>query len=379
MKKIVLLTTTRADYGKIKPILRTLHQDKNMDVNVFVTGMHMLEKFGNTYLEVLEDNLGRIICDEDYHYESRMDISLANVIGAFSKFVRTIQPDMVIVHGDRLDAMAGAIVGAFNGFWVTHIEGGEISGTIDESIRHSISKLAHFHFVANEEAQKRLIQLGEPAQNVYIIGSPDVDIMLNDDLPSLKWTQDHYDIPFQIYGILLYHPVFTDLQYLSGYIKNILNVLKKSEKNYVVIYPNNDPGNEIIRRAYEELSCIGQFRIIPSMRFEAFLTLLRHADFMIGNSSAGIREACVYGVPVIDIGSRQTGRYNLAILKNVLHVNHNEFEIEAALQALPRHTQRSLYFGAGNSAEAFYHILQSNSFWTASKQKRFVDIAMDSI
>lgn len=373
-KKIVFMSGTRADYGKIKPILRAVHTSDLFESHIFVTGMHLLEKFGSTYSEVIRDGFGTIHCDDDYYYETRMDVATANAISNFARLVRREKPDMIVVHGDRLEALAGAIVGAFNNILVAHIEGGEISGTIDESIRHGVSKFAHLHFAANDEAKKRLIQLGEPESNVFVIGSPDVDVMLGPGLPSLEEVKRHYEIPYDEFSILLYHPVVTELDQIDEQIHLLLGTLEASRCNFVGIYPNNDPGNEAIRRAYERLSHIDRFRFIPSMRFEHFLTLLKSAKFIIGNSSAGIREACVYGTPAIDIGSRQHARYNPAVLKNVTHTEYDTEMIFRAIDLASQCRFPSTHFGAGGSAEAFYETLSDAAIWTTPTQKLFRDI-----
>lgn len=379
MRKIVFLTGTRADYGKIKSILKVIHARNGMEVDIFVTGMHMLAQFGNTYAEVVKDGLGRVHCDEDYAYEPRMDMAIANVIRHFSRFVRKIEPDMIVVHGDRLDALAGAIVGAFNNIMVAHIEGGEVSGTIDESIRHAISKFAHIHFVANAEARQLLLHLGEKKESIHIIGSPDVDVMLGDSLPDIDKVKTHYTISFDQYAILLYHPVVTELERLPEQVEKLIKVLKGDQRNYVIIYPNNDPGNEIIRRAYEVAASHERFHLLPSMRFEYFLMLLKHAEFIIGNSSAGIREACVYGIPAIDIGSRQYSRCNLKKMKNVIHVEYEETELKNALGIINKCRHQQCHFGSGGSAEAFYSILENENTWMIPLQKYFIENTASSL
>jgi len=372
-RTIAFLTATRADYGKLKSVLRRLHDDPQFDVHIFVTGMHMLERFGGTAAEVLEDGYGDIVCDEDYHYEPRMDVAISNVIQTFSRFVRKVRPGIIAVHGDRLDAIAGAIVGAFNNILVAHIEGGEISGTIDESIRHAVSKFSHLHFVANQEAKTRLIQMGESKDNIFVVGSPDIDMMLSPELPSFEEVLLRYDIPFREYGILLYHPVVTEVKDLENHVHEVITALKDSKKNYVAIYPNNDPGNEIIRRAYEKLP--NNFHVYPSMRFEYFLTLLKNAEFIVGNSSAGIREACVYGIPAIDIGTRQSARYSIKILKNIIHTYYRKDDILDAIARAPNFRHISMNFGAGESAGGIHSVLSRSAIWATPKQKQFRDLS----
>ncbi|NBO09243.1 MAG: UDP-N-acetylglucosamine 2-epimerase (hydrolyzing), partial [Actinobacteria bacterium] len=184
-RKIIFLTGTRADFGKLKSLMLRLQADEHFEVHVFVTGMHMLSKYGSTWEEVRKAGLTNLYRFINQNENDSMDHILAKTIAGLSDYVREVVPDMLVVHGDRLEPLAGAIVGAFNNIRVAHIEGGEVSGTIDEVIRHSISKMSHLHFVANVQAKKRLLQLGEADETIHVIGSPDVDLMNSLDLPSL--------------------------------------------------------------------------------------------------------------------------------------------------------------------------------------------------
>ncbi|MGL5507178.1 MAG: UDP-N-acetylglucosamine 2-epimerase, partial [Paraclostridium sp.] len=293
MKKIVFLTGTRADYGKLKSLMKKVDKCEQFDLYVFVTGMHMLNKYGSTYIEVEKDGFRNVYkyINQKSDANQYMDITLSNTIIGFSNYCDEIQPDMIVVHGDRVEALAGAIVGAFNNIRVMHIEGGEVSGTIDEFIRHAITKMSHFHLVANEEAKKRIIQLGEREESVFVFGSPDIDIMYSNTLPSIESVRKKYYINFDKYSILMYHPVTTEVDKLKENIKNVVDAVIQSGKNYVVIYPNNDSGSDLILKEYSKFKNNSKFVIYPSMRFEYFLTLLKECEFIIGNSSSGIREA----------------------------------------------------------------------------------------
>ncbi|RKD23554.1 UDP-N-acetylglucosamine 2-epimerase (hydrolysing) [Caminicella sporogenes DSM 14501] len=375
MKKIVFLTGTRADYGKIKSLMKKIEEHKKFELYIFVTGMHLLSKYGSTYKEIEKDGFKNIYKYINQKANAHMDIILSNTILGFSNYVSEIKPDMIVVHGDRLEALAGAIVGAFNNIKVAHIEGGEVSGTIDESIRHAITKFSHIHFVANEEAKKRVIQLGEREDSIYIIGSPDIDIMASDNLPTLEYVKEHYEIDFENYAIFIYHPVTTEVHKLKENIKNVVDALIKSNKNYVVIYPNNDEGSEIILNEYKRFKYNSHFKIFPSIRFENFLTLLKNCDFMIGNSSAGVRETGVYGIPSIDIGNRQQGRYDLNKSKHIVHVNNDSVEILNAIKNINKmNVTTQLLFGDGKSDEKFIKILESSKVWEKQYQKKFIDI-----
>ena len=375
-KKILFLTGTRADYGKMKPLMLALEDDSNYEVYIFVCGMHLSSKFGSTYMEVLKDNYKNTYIAFGLNQTQNTSINLGNTICCLEGYVENIKPDMIVVHGDRMDAMAGAIVGALNNLIVAHIEGGELSGTIDESIRHAISKFAHVHFVCNEEAKNRLIQLGEEENRIYVIGSPDIDVMMSDYLPSLDDAKKRYNIPFDEYGIFMYHPVTTEYEMVGEKIRTIVDAVIESEKNFIVVYPNNDLGSEVILNELHRVKNNKHFVMYPSLRFEYFLTLLKHAEFMIGNSSAGIRETGIYGIPAIDIGTRQHGRYCVEKSGNIQHISE---EKEAVLEAIGRiddYRTSAFLYGNGNSTQKFMDAINSCDFWDITIQKHFVDFEM---
>jgi len=371
-KKIVFLTGTRADFGKIKPLISSIESQDGFETHIFATGMHLLALYGSTINEVKKAGFQNIFphFNQSGATSHQMDLILANTIQGLSLYVRELQPDMIVVHGDRVEALAGAIVGALNNILVAHIEGGELSGTIDELIRHAVSKLSHLHFVANQDAKQRLIQMGENEKAVHIIGSPDVDIMLSENLPELHEVKQHYEIPFDNYFLFMHHPVTTEITHLQRKISAVVNGLKDSGKNFIVIYPNNDTGSEIILEHILPLNKLSNFRVFPSLRFENFLTLLKHAQAIVGNSSAGIREAPVYGVPTINIGSRQANRFNYP---SIININENYEEVKKALSSLPENCSPSLHFGLGNSSELFLNLLLNTSVWDIPTQKNFID------
>ena len=372
-KKVLFLTGTRADYGKMKPLMLALEKYEMFDVFVFVCGMHLSETFGSTYREVLKDNYQNVYVAFGLNQSQNMSINLGNTISCLTGYVENIKPDMIVVHGDRMDAMAGALVGALHNIVVAHIEGGELSGTIDESIRHAISKFAHVHFVCNDEAKHRLIQLGEEERRIFVIGSPDIDVMMSDNLPTFEEAKRRYDLSFEHYGILMYHPVTTEYDVIGDKIKTVVDAVINSDRNYIVVYPNSDLGSEVILNEYKRLRDNDRFAIFPSLRFEYFLTFLKNADFMMGNSSAGIREAGIYGVPSIDIGTRQQGRYSLEKALNIQHVCEDKNEIRHALENIEQHQTSAFLYGNGDSTGRFVNIVEQELFWNIEIQKRFVD------
>lgn len=373
-KKILFISGTRADYGKIKSLINILNDDDNFEVFIFATGMHLLSKYGYTYKEIEKDGFPFIFPFVNQNHYTNMSLALSNTINGLSYYIDETNPDAIVVHGDRLEALAGAIVGAFNNIRVLHIEGGEVSGTIDESIRHAITKLSNFHFVANDEAKKRIIQLGEPEDNIFVFGSPDIDIMYSDKLPKIKDVKKRYEIPFDNYNILMYHPVTTEIDKIKDNICHVVDAVLNSNENYVVIYPNNDSGSEIILKEYERFKGNDNFKVIPSMRFEYFLSLLRATDCMVGNSSSGIRETSIYKIPTVDIGSRQSGRYDINNSPNIIHVDENENIVDAIKNAKKIFVDKSSNFGSGKSDILFHNILLDSYIWDTPIQKQFIDV-----
>lgn len=376
-RKIVFVTGTRADFGKLKPLINSVEKSDLFECYVFVTGMHTLSRYGSTFHEVEKQGYKNIFVYMNQTNITEMDIILANTIVGFSNFVKEIAPDMIVVHGDRVETLAGAIVGSFDNILVSHIEGGELSGTIDELIRHAVTKLSHIHFVSNEEAKRRLIQMGEIESSIFVIGSPDIDIMKSDNLPTVQEAKTRYEIPFDEYAIFIYHPVTTEIETLEKDIKVVVSTLIESNKNYIVIYPNNDRGSDIILREYKRFSNKMNFKIFHSLRFEFFLTLLKNSKFIIGNSSAGVREAEIYGVPTVNIGSRQKNRTKS---KNILNVDNNREDILKAIsEAENKKINPASHFGDGDSSKRFYEIITNENIWNISIQKQFLDLKNDSI
>jgi len=373
MKKIVFLTGTRADFGKLKSLIKITQEDPSYDVYVFATGMHMNSVYGLTYIEIYKAGFKNIYTFINHDRIEYMDRTLAKTIDGFSHYVSEIKPDLIVVHGDRVETLAGAIVGSLNNILVAHIEGGELSGTIDELIRHSVSKLSHIHLVTNYEAKKRLIQLGELDSSIFIIGSPDLDLINSKRLPTFDEVKNYYDIEFKKYALAIFHPVTTEYNDIVQNIKEFVDVIIDSDLNYILIYPNNDLGSVEILKEYERLKDTSKVKIFPSLRFEYFLKILKNAEFMIGNSSAGIREAPYCNIPSINIGSRQNNRVNLNSVINCDYSKKNIFAaihvaLEMKIEVVPDD------FGSGNSDKLFSNLLQQDEFWNINYQKQFQDI-----
>lgn len=373
LKKIVFLTGTRADFGKIKSLIQTLEEQQDFEAFVFVTGMHLQEIYGYTLIEIERCNFTNVFTFENHTHETTMDLTLAKTIEGLSNYCKTINPDMIVVHGDRVETLAGAIVGSLNNILVAHIEGGEVSGTVDELIRHSVSKLSHIHFVSNKQAAKRLLQMGEVKESIFTIGSPDIDIMFSNNLPALETAKKYYVIPFDDYALVMFHPVTTEFHSMKQYAIDFVDCLLEDNHNYIVVFPNNDLGSQYIIDEFKRLEGNTRFRIFPSLRFEYFLTLLKNSQFIIGNSSAGIREAPYYGIPIINIGTRQQNR---AIHADIINTDYSKKDIKESLSKIDSHKVQisDNDFGEGNSNELFLQSLKKNDIWRLNHQKQFRDI-----
>lgn len=183
-----------------------------------------------------------------------------------------------------------------------------------------------------------------------------------------------YNINFENYAIMIYHPVISEIDFLKNKIKVLVDSIIESDRNYVVIYPNNDMGSDIILEEYKRL--IGNDKIImyPSIRFEYFLTLLKYSDFVIGNSSLGIRESGIYGIPTINVGTRQNGRYDLRTQKNICCVNEKKSEIINAINEIEKYKYKDKMFGNGDSDKRILKILECDNLWKRNIQKKFISI-----
>jgi UDP-N-acetylglucosamine 2-epimerase (hydrolysing) len=373
MKKIIFVTATRADYGKLKNVILSIQKLKEFNVHVFITGMHNLSVYGSTFDEIKKDKVQNI---KKFHNQTLGENSskiFSKTILGFLDYINKINPDLVVIHGDRIEPLACAVVCCLNNIKIAHFEGGELSGTIDETFRHSISKLCNIHFVTNSVAKKRLIQMGELSNSIFITGSPDVDLILSKNLPSLNDVKKRYEINFKSYAIALFHPVTTDIKNLKKYLHRFIKSLKLSKENIVLIFPNNDLGSEIIIKEYKKIRN-KNIKVFPSLRFEYYLTLLKNCKFIIGNSSSGIMEAPYYGVATINIGNRQNNRANML---SIINCNYEISNILRAIKKLSvtKKFTKSRFFGDGRSASKILKILKSKKIWKMNNQKQFKDIA----
>jgi UDP-N-acetylglucosamine 2-epimerase (hydrolysing) len=371
-KRLLFVTGTRADYGKLEPLAKAA-QDAGFHISFFITGMHMMKRYGETRLEVKRFAGAEFFEFVNQREGDALDFILSKTILGFSDFVHEHRPDLVIIHGDRVEALAASIVCAMRYIRSAHVEGGEVSGTIDESIRHCNTKLCATHFVSSESAKARVLALGESPERVFNIGSPELDTHARPSGVSIQEVKARYAIPFDEYGIAVFHPVTSEQDTIGAQAQSLFGALEASGKCFVVIAPNNDPGTEDIFAVLEKLPP-ERFRLIPSMRFHYFSELMKNAAVMVGNSSAGVREAPFLGLPSLDVGTRQNQRASGSSI--VSASAHDAQAIAAFLQThWHHHALASQAFGSGRSSEQFVSVLQTISYWSQGQQKAFAETA----
>lgn len=330
MIKICCVTGTRADYPRIRSVLKRLDEDSFFELQIVVTGSHLLPDYGDTYKEIIDD--GFTIAKKVPMFTEEFDTPYGMtrcVGGAMKKLAdayQELKPDVMLITVDRVETLAAASAAALMNLPIFHVQGGEVTGTIDESIRHAVTKLSHFHFAATEESKNRIIKMGEPDDKVFNTGCPYID-----ELDSYNYlSKDEISKLYQLdlvrkNAILTLHSVTTEHEDSFQQIKILLDALKKYDLNIIAIYSNSDAGG---RKIIELLKNTTRLNLIPNIKSDHFASLMKHCDLMIGNSSAGIREAPTFKLPVVNIGSRQNGR------ERGINVIDCEFEVASIKKAL---------------------------------------------
>lgn len=369
-RNILFVTGTRADYGKLEPLaLASLHAGHR--VTFFVTGMHMMEKYGLTKTEVHRNNRFNVVEFTNQRDGDPQDVILAKTVIGFSDFLQEHRPDLVIIHGDRVEALACSLVCSTNYVRCAHVEGGEVSGTIDEQFRHCNTKLSSVHLVSSEEARSRVIRMGELRESIHVIGSPELDIHGRPSGVTIDEVLHRYQINSRDFGICIFHPVTSESDSIGAQAAALFRALKKSGRFFVVILPNNDPGADQILCEIEGLPQ-ERFRILPSMRFIYFSELMRNSSAIIGNSSMGVREAPFLGIPSLDVGTRQANRAQSASLW-ACQASDGEMIARFLSEAWGKRFPCDRNFGSGDAAQKFVALLEQPDFWSQPLQKYFVE------
>ncbi len=331
MRTIAAITGSRGEWGYIRPILSLIDKDPALDYRIVATNMHLLPTFGRSVQEIEKDGFRvdeRIYMTFDGYTAATMTKSLACLLLELPTALQRMRPDIILLAGDRGEQLMGAIAGLHLGIPVAHIQAGELSGNVDGIIRHSITKLAHIHFAANEEFAERVRRMGEQDFRIFTTGAPLVDELASGLVTSEEELRMRYHLGDADRLILtVQHPVTEEEAAAGEQVTETINALTQINWPTVFVYPNGDAGSELIRSQLAKLKR-PHFRMFRNLPRQDYLGFMKMATVMVGNSSSGIMEAPSFGKPAVNIGRRQNGRPQAA---NVINVGYCKDEIITAV------------------------------------------------
>lgn len=379
-RKVCIAITTRGNYAKMKSVIRAIEARPGLELEIVAGGMAILPRFGNT-AQTMRDNNFRV--DREVHFlvEGENPAAMAKSGGLavieFATIFGELKPDVVVVIADRFECLAIAMAASYLNIPLAHVEGGEISGSVDECIRHAITKLSHLHFPANPEAAQRIVRLGEDPATVFTVGATSLDAMRELDLEDMGPTIDLQeklgqgpvlDLK-QPYLVVIQHPVTTEYAANREHVDQTVAAIEELGINTVWIGPNMDAGSDGVSQGIRHFCDHRQpayVHFLKSLPIEHYAPLLRNAACLVGNSSSGIRESAFLGTPTVNIGTRQVGRQRGA---NVIDVGYDREQI---LGAIRRQLEHGRYepdhiYGAGDAGYKMAEVLETA---VLSPQKR---------
>ena len=333
-RKICIITGTRAEYGLLKPVMMAVKNSKTLELFLMVTGMHLSEEFGKT-IELIEKDGFKISYKVKMNPKKDNAESMAKSIGrgiiGIAESFRKTKPDITVVLGDRIEALAGAIASAYINIPVAHIHGGDVNKAgLDELARHAITKMSHIHFPATKKSMERIIRMGEDRQHVFLTGAPGLDSILKE--PVIPKSELARKINASLEGpflLLLQHSVTTQIGNARAQIRETLAAIEELKIATLIIYPNSDAGGRAIIEEIEKKRNPPFVRIFKNLPHDLYLGLLKYASVLVGNSSSGIIEAPSYRLPVVNIGIRQEGRQRST---NIIDAPHDKKAIARAIR-----------------------------------------------
>ena len=384
-RKICIVTGTRAEYGHLYWVIKRIHEDPDLELQLLVTGMHLSYEFGLTVKEIEKDQFP-ISERVEMLLSSDTETAIATSMGVgmigFAKAYERLKPDILMVSGDRFELLSAVAAIIPFRIPVAHIAGGETTeGAIDEVIRHALTKMSRVHFTSTDKYSDRVIQMGERPENVFCFGAPGLDNVYNLKLMDREDLSGNLGIPNdEKFGMVTYHPVTLEKDTADYQISELLKALaKRSDIYWVFTLPNADPGGRVIMERIEEFVSAypGKRKVFTSLGQLRYLSLAKHAELMAGNSSSGIIEAPSFGLPVVNIGDRQAGRIRA---QNVIDVE--EFREERISDALDKAVSTEFKcslrgminpYGEGNSSGKIVDVLKNLSLDDLVK-KQFQDV-----
>lgn len=357
-RKIFIVTERRADFSRFKPILELIKKDNKLDYILVVTGSHLLKRHGYTIKEIKKSKFKIYekfaMFDKDYNSNDKgsgMSKALGVAVVKITKILEKSKPDLILSGFDIAANFAVTVAGAHMNIPVAHVQGGEVSGNIDESLRHAMSKFSHYHFTANDDSKNRLIKMGELKENIFAVGCPSLDALFAEKNISRNEILKKFNIDInKDFILVIQHPVTTEANESKNQIKQLIGALNKFAIPKLFIMPNNDAG------ALNIIKMIKNHNVnyTSTLKLREYKTLLSSCKVLIGNSSSGIHEAASFKKPVLNIGSRQNGRLKP---KNVIDSSYNSKDIIKKTTYILNNKKfkKSLYnlknpYGNGNSA-----------------------------
>lgn len=330
-KKILFVTERRADYSKLRPVIKAVKESNKFDYYLVVTGSHLLRKYGYTINEIKKDGFKiykkfNMFYNNEEDDPSTMTIAFGRAIFNLTRIIKSLKPDIVFAGFDIGGNFAAAIIGAHMNIHVAHLEGGEVTGTIDEPIRHAISKFAHIHFTSNKEATKRLIRMGENPSNIFTVGNPSLDA-----IKSMKFiVKEELEKEFKIdlkkpFLLVVQHTVTTEIRDIDKYFLETIEAVRELDIQSIIIAGNIDAGSQKIKKIIEN----SKINYYDHLEFEKYISLLHYSSAIVGNSSSGIMEAPFLRVPSVSVGTRQEGRIKA---KSIINVGYNKNQIKRAIR-----------------------------------------------
>lgn len=376
-RKIVYITGTRAEFGLVSDLLQKIQSHPDLELEIIATGIHSLKEFGDTITEVKKTGIPYHISRSTYEEDTRQSMArfTGRCIDELSTIITGINPDFLLVLGDRAEMLAGAVCGVYLGIPVAHIHGGEQSSTVDDIVRHAITKLSHVHFAATKKSAQRIIRMGEDPSRVYITGAPGLDRILKGPLPDPTWLSEKYGIDrTRPLFLVVQHPVSLEIQDSAIQMYQTLEAIRRTRERAIIIYPNADAGGRAMVAEIEKHRNEPNITIFTNIPHDEYLGLLKISSAIIGNSSSGIIEAGAFRIPAVNIGTRQQGRERA---ENVIDTGYDADSIHAAIQKVLNDTKfknrvakcRSPY-GNGTAGEKIVNVLANISVDPRLMQKR---------
>ncbi|WP_291713832.1 UDP-N-acetylglucosamine 2-epimerase [Limnobacter sp. CACIAM 66H1] len=334
--RVAFFTSTRAEYGLLKPIMKEASARICVDVQLIVSGTHLSKAHGDTLSEILEDGFSvDAYVDMSPILDDALSVSRsgAKVLSGVADALVKLKPDVLLLLGDRYELLAAAQAALLCGVPIAHIHGGEITeGAIDDAIRHSITKLAHWHFAAAESYAERIQQMGESPERVWNVGAPAMDNIFSLDAVPKSEIEDYLGVSLKSPSFLVtYHPVTVDRKGGVAAMNALIAALDSTKGTVIITGVNADPGAGDIRNTLNNFAAHNSntVKLVESLGSRRYLSLMRYVDVVLGNSSSGLLEAPAIGVPTVDIGARQRGRLRAP---SVIHCEGEYSEIVAAIE-----------------------------------------------